>query len=193
MKTSNRPADIILYGTPASGKSTQAELLAKKLSAAHMNMGSLLRAEIERGGKAAVEIEKYVSAGKLVPERISSVLAREFIKKVPGNKRIVFDGYPRRMLQVRNIEPAIIKSNRHTLFVFIELSAKVAKARIARRAKTQRRSDDVSPRVIAERIAIFQKNSQPILKFYRSSGRLITINGDQTVAAIQRDIVKAIK
>lgn len=193
MKTSNRSADVVLYGGPASGKSTQAELLAKSLKAAHMNMGGLLRGELKQGGKTAEEINKYMGAGKLVPERISSTLVKAFIKKVPRSKRIVFDGYPRRMLQVRIIEPAIKKAGRHTIFVFIDLPAKVAKARIVKRAKIQGRADDTNARVINERISVFQKNSQPILKFYRSSGRLITINGDQTIAAIQRDIAKAIK
>ncbi|OGB75190.1 hypothetical protein A2810_02270 [candidate division Kazan bacterium RIFCSPHIGHO2_01_FULL_49_10] len=193
MKTSNRLADIILYGGPASGKSTQAELLAKTLKAAHMNMGGLLRDELKRGGKVAADINKYMAAGKLVPERITSTLVKLFIKKIPSRRRIVFDGYPRRMLQVRIIEPAITKAHRHTLFVFIDLPAKVAKARIVKRARTQKRPDDAKATVINERINIFRKNSQPILKFYRSSGRLITINGDQTIVAIQRDIARAIK
>ena len=193
MKTSNRLADIILYGGPASGTSTQAELLAKTLKAAHMNMGGLLRDELKRGGKVAADINKYMAAGKLVPERITSTLVKLFIKKIPSRRRIVFDGYPRRMLQVRIIEPAITKAHRHTLFVFIDLPAKVAKARIVKRARTQKRPDDAKATVINERINIFRKNSQPILKFYRSSGRLITINGDQTIVAIQRDIARAIK
>jgi len=193
MKTFKRPSDIILYGGPAAGKSTQTKLLAKKLAAAYMNMGGLLRDAIRRGGEQALDIKKYVNAGKLVPERISAVLAKDFIKKVPVDQRIVFDGYPRRMLQVKVIEPAIAKAHRHTVLVFIDLPAKVAQSRIARRAKIEKRSDDADPKVIAERIRVFQKNSQPILKFYRSSGRLITINGDQTIAAIQRDIVRAIK
>ena len=193
MIISKRPADIILYGGPASGKSTQAELLAKKLKAVHMNMGGLLRDEIEHGGSKAVDIKKYMNAGKLVPERISSILAQEFIKKVHRGTRIVFDGYPRRMLQVKIIEPAIAKAKRHALFVFIDLPVKVAKDRIAKRAKVEKRPDDANPKVIDDRIYYFHKNSKPILKFYRSSGQLITINGDQTVATIQRDIIKAIK
>ncbi|MFA5270212.1 MAG: nucleoside monophosphate kinase [Patescibacteria group bacterium] len=193
MKTSNRLADIILYGGPASGKSTQAKLLVKSLKAAHMNMGGLLRAEIERGGKSAAEAKRYVAAGKLVPERISAALARDFIKKVPSKKRIVFDGYPRRMLQVRVIEPAIKKAGRHTIFIFIDLPAKVARDRIVKRAKIEKRIDDANSQVIAERIRVFHKNAQPVLKFYRSSGQLITINGDQSIAAIQRDIAQAVK
>jgi len=193
MKTSNRLSDVILYGGPASGKSTQAKLLVKSLKAAHMNMGGLLRAEIKRGGKLAAAAQKYVDAGKLVPERISADLARNFIKNIPAEQRIVFDGYPRRIMQVKVIEPAIKKAGRRAIFIFIDLPAAVAKARIVKRAKIEHRADDADPKVIAERIRVFNKNAQSILKFYRSAGRLITINGDQTIAAVKRDIAKALK
>ena len=80
MKTSNRIADIVLYGGPASGKSSQAKLLVRRLKAAHMNMGGLLRAEARRRTPAALAIKKYMNAGKLVPERISSALVRKFVR-----------------------------------------------------------------------------------------------------------------
>jgi len=193
MKTSNRVADVILYGGPASGKSSQAKLLVKKLKAAHMNMGGLLRAEARRKTPAALAIKKYMNAGKLVPERISSTLAREFVRRTPANKRIVFDGYPRRMLQVRVLEPAVRKAGRRTVLLFIDLPVTVAKARIMKRIKLEGRADDANPKVIAERILIFHKNSQALLKFYRGRHTLITINGNQTIPAVQRDIVKAVK
>ena len=192
MKIFDRSADVILYGGPASGKSTQAELLVKHLRAVHMNMGGLLRAELKRGGHTATDIKKYMHVGKLVPERISSTLVKKFINQVPDGKQIVFDGYPRRMLQVKMMEPAIKRARRHTVFVFIDLPAKVAKARIAKRAAVQGRADDKDPKVINQRLSVFKTNSQPILKFYRSAGKLLTINGNQTIAAIQRDIVRAI-
>lgn len=192
MKTSKRAADVIIYGGPASGKSTQAELLAKKLSAAHMNMGGLLRAEARRRTPASTTIKKYMSAGKLVPERVSAALARAFVRRTPRRKRIIFDGYPRRMLQVSVLEKAAQAVGRHTVLVFIDLPADVAKARITKRAKIEGRVDDQDARIVAERIRVFKKNARPLLNFYRSRRALITINGDQTISAIHHDIVKKV-
>lgn len=192
MKTSKRTADVIIYGGPASGKSTQAELLARKLSAIHMNMGELLRAELLRHTPATSAIKKYMGAGKLVPEWISAALVRNFVRRAPLAKQVVFDGYPRRMLQVRVLERAVKAAGRHTLLVFIDLPLAVAKARIIKRAKGEGRVDDQNPRVVAERIRVFRKNAQALLKFYRSRHALITVNGDQTISAIHRDIVREV-
>lgn len=191
MKTSN-PADIILYGGPASGKSTQAERLAAKLKAAHMNMGGLLRAEIAKKNTVSRDIKKYVDAGKLVPELISSRLVSAFIKKVPANQRIVFDGYPRRMLQVKELEPMVKRAHRHTHLVFIDLPVRVAKDRISKRAKLEGRLDDANPKVVAERIQVFKKNADPVLKFYRQRRTLTIIKGDQTIPEVHQDIVKQV-
>ena len=117
--------DIILYGGPASGKSTQSKLLVKKLKTAHMNMGQLLRDAIAQKVSGFKKIAKYMQAGELVPEVLVSKLVNSFLTKTPKNKRIVFDGYPRRMKQVRIIEPILEKINRKcrvTIIIEIFLS-----------------------------------------------------------------------
>ena len=191
MKTSRQP-DIILYGGPASGKSTQAKLLVKKLKAAHMNMGGLLREAIAKKGPYHKLVKEYISVGKLVPEKISSVLAMNFVAKVSKAKRIVFDGYPRRMAQVKILEAAKKKNNRETVFVFINLPFSVAKDRINKRIKLENRVDDADPKAVSQRIRLFQQKAKAVIGYYKGKGTLIKINGDQTPAAVHKDILKAV-
>lgn len=189
---SNKP-DIILYGGPASGKSTQAKLLVSKLKAAHMNMGGLLRATIAQKGSYYTLVKEYISAGKLVPEKISSKLVCDFVDKVSREKRIVFDGYPRRMSQVKVVETIEQKHDRKTFFIFIDLPLNVAKDRICKRVELENRTDDADPKAVSHRIKLFQQKAKDILKHYKTKGTLIRIDGNQDITSVQKDILKAVK
>jgi len=185
--------DIILYGGPASGKSTQAELLVKKLKCPHMNMGQLLRDAVQNKIPNYQKIAKYMQAGKLVPEVESVKLVKKFITQTNKKSRIVFDGYPRRMQQVKTLEPLLKKLDRESVMIFIDLPTKVARDRIQKRAKIENRIDDANPKVINERIKIFQEKFKNVMKYYKRKNALIKINGNQSKEIIHRDILKVIK
>lgn len=185
--------DIILYGGPASGKSTQAELLVKKLSAEHLNMGGLLRQAAAVKNHQAELIKQYMEAGKLVPEKITAKLMQNFIVHTPKRKRIVFDGYPRSLQQIKNLASAIKTTGRTIVLVFINLPVKAARDRIVRRAKLEGRIDDTDLKVINRRIRIFKIKAKVILAYYRRQKTLIRINGDQTIPQVHRDVLTAIK
>jgi len=184
--------DIILYGGPASGKSTQAKLLVKKIKASHMNMGQLLRNALKKKIYGSQKIAKYMQAGELVPEILVSKLVGNFLRQVPKNKRIVFDGYPRRMKQVRIIEPILKKLDRKAVVIFVDLPTKVARERIQKRAKIENRIDDTKTQVVNERIKIFKNQSKSILKYYDQRKSLFKINGNQDIKSIHKDIIKTI-
>ncbi len=185
--------DIILYGGPASGKSTQAKLLVQKLKCSHMNMGQLLRDAIRDKIHNYQKIAKYMQTGKLVPEVMSVKLVKKFINQTNKKSRIVFDGYPRRMKQVRVLEPLLKKLGRESVMIFIDLPVGVARSRIQKRAKIENRIDDTNPKVINERIKIFQERFRDVMKYYRNKNALVKISGNQSREAIHKDILQAIK
>lgn len=192
MKTYKLP-DFILYGGPASGKSTQAEILTKRLRARHLNMGNLLRRVVKAGGRNSQVVKKYIRAGKLAPQRITAKLVQDFIAATPLHKIIVFDGYPRSLFQARVLDTAEQKYGRHAVFIFIDLPVAAARDRIQKRAKLEGRVDDTSSQAISQRIGIFRKQSRNILSRYRRRSTLIKINGDQTVTAVSKDILTAVR
>lgn len=191
--TNYSPLDLILFGGPASGKSTQAKLLVKKLKAHRLSMGELLRSIVANKGRDYLVIKRYIKAGKLVPGRIITRLVRAFVVETPKNKRIIFDGYPRKLSQIKMLEVIERKQGRSTVLIFIDLPLSVARDRICKRVKLEKRVDDTDSQVVSERIKIFKRRSKNVLAYYRSLGDLIKINGDQIIAAVQRDILKAIK
>lgn len=193
MKSNLSSLDIIVYGGPGSGKSTQAEFLVEEFKGKHLNMGGLLRNVIAKKLSGYKDAQEYVEAGKLVPERISSSLIRNFIKKTLKSKRIIFDGYPRRRLQISFLEKFQKEFNRDAVMVFIDLPMKVAKDRLISRAKLENRIDDANPKIVEERINVFRKQSKKVLAHYKKLNHLIVINGDQTINQVKKDILQKLK
>lgn len=185
--------DIIIYGGPGSGKSTQATLLVKKLSAKHMNMGGLLRETVAKRTPGWQDAKKYMDKGGLVPERITSQLVHDFVKKTPRTRRIVFDGYPRRLLQIKLLQKTQQEFQRTAVMIFIDLSASAAKTRLIARAKLEGRVDDANPKTVAERIRVFKERAKEVTSYYKQQKRLIKVNGDQTIKNVERDIWLAVQ
>jgi len=185
--------DIIIYGGPGSGKSTQAGLLVKKLGARHMNMGGLLRVTVAKKASGWQTAKKYMDKGGLVPERINSQLVHDFVAKIAKSKRIIFDGYPRSLLQIQLFEKTQRQFGREAVMVFVYLPARVAKQRLVNRAKLENRLDDANPQTVAERLRVFRERSKEVIKHFRQQGCLIKIDGDQTIPQVAHDIWQAVK
>lgn len=185
--------DIILYGGPGSGKSTQAERLVQKIKAEHLNMGALLRKFVTTKSSDAVRTKKIMLAGKLVPMNITNGLAEKFVTKQKSSAQIVLDGYPRNLAQVKFLDKLLAQTHRQAVLLYIKLPVTVAKARLIKRAQIEHRADDLDPKALSARIQVFNHEAKELLAHYRKTKRLITINGDQTVAKVQADILKAIK
>lgn len=183
--------DVIIYGGPGSGKSTQAHLLAAFLSAYHLNAGALLRAFAHSNSQEAKAVAKAMAKGALVPARISTNLVTKFVSHA-GKRRLVIEGYPRSMSQVYALDKILSSHHRSSAFVYIKLPVTVARARLLKRAKLEHRADD-TPKAIAERIRVFHQQSKDILAHYRKTDRLITIDGNHTVTATKKLVERAIK
>ncbi len=185
-------SDIIFYGGPGSGKSTQATNLVKKLKAQHLNMGALLRKlSVSKSADGKI-VKKIMAQGKLVPTDITNNLAKKFISKVSRNKQVVFDGYPRDMTQMKFLDKLLNNAGRSVVMIYIKLPINVAKTRLLKRAKIENRADDRDPKALIGRIQVFNKQAKKILASYKASGRLITINGDQVVKSVELEINKAL-
>ena len=92
------PNVVFVLGGPGTGKGTMCELAESQLGWTHLSTGALLRTEREAGGPTAAIIEKYVTAGQLVPNDIVVTLlkgAMENITRSTGKTNFLLDGFPR--------------------------------------------------------------------------------------------------
>jgi len=86
---------LIFIGAQASGKGTQAKILAEKFKITHISTGDLLRGAT---GKSKEEVDLYINFGELVPDELVFKLLKE---KIAGLKSFILDGFPRNLKQAK--------------------------------------------------------------------------------------------
>ncbi len=91
--------NIILLGAPGAGKGTQAKMLEEKFNISQISTGDMLRAAKQAKTPLGLEAEKYMNAGKLVPDQVVIGLIRERLKQADNNKGYILDGFPRTVSQ----------------------------------------------------------------------------------------------
>lgn len=94
--------NILLIGPPGVGKGTQANYLVDKYNLTYITTGNLLRKEAKTGGVLGKKIAQLISQGELVPDDIVETLIRNEISV--SNKGLLFDGYPRNLMQVNTLQ-----------------------------------------------------------------------------------------
>lgn len=208
---------FIFFGPPGSGKGTQADMLAKKFKIPRISTGDLLRDEIKRKTKIGKEVEKILAKGRLVADNVTEKILFKRIKGKDAGEGFILDGFPRNIKQQNNLMRAIGKKGKG-LAVLVDVSDKEVKARLGGRrmcvcgatyhlkynppkkknicdlcaGKLFIREDD-KPAVISDRLKLYYKEIAPVLKYWERAEKLVEINGEQSIKAVQEDILKELK
>src|SRR5258708_36849444 len=90
---------LILFGAPGSGKGTQDTLLKNTLGLPHISTGDMLRERVARRDELALQVEKTLQAGALVPDATVNALVAERIEEADCEAGFILDGYPRTVSQ----------------------------------------------------------------------------------------------
>ena len=159
--------NIILIGGPGSGKSTYAEFITKEFGIDHIYPGELLRKEKEKGGEIAKRLSN-LGKGGFAPNDIVLKLIKDAVAK--ADKGFVFDGYPRYMQQVKDLEKEGIKIDK---VVYLNVSPE----EVIRRLTARGRADD-KPEIIKNRIALYKKETGPVVEYYRKRPGFIEVKAE---------------
>lgn len=210
--------NIIVLGKAGSGKGVQSEILAKKFNLEHIDMGQTLREFSRKRSPIGQEIYNIQNVEKtLVPSRILKEVLHLKIGSFGREQGIVFDGVPRTMDQEQYLEEALQEFGRKIDKVFfIDISEKESIRRISQRwncveckkilimgkdikkdtdqcpfcrGKIERRADD-TPEGIKKRLEIFQKETVPVLEYFRKKGILVELDGEKSIEEVSQEILK---
>ncbi len=199
---------FVLLGPQGSGKGTQAERLKARFAIPHISTGDLFRANIKEGTELGKQVKAILAEGRLVPDEVTNAMVRERLKDADCQEGFLLDGYPRNIAQAEVLDAVAGVDT----VINIELSDEEAVERLAGRRvcpkcgtiyhiKTKPAPNGVCPcggspvqreddreEVIRERLAIYHRETEPILAYYRESGRVIDIDGrppiEEVAAAI---------
>ena len=165
---------LVILGPPGAGKGTQAELLSEALGIPHISTGDLFRANISQGTAVGVEAKKYLDAGNLVPSEITVDIVRARVGEPDAAKGFILDGFPRSTEQADALKEilASLDSSLDAVLSF-EVDTDVVVDRMLARG----RADDTEE-VIRNRMAVYTKETAPLLAYYGDQVKTIDAVGD---------------
>jgi adenylate kinase len=208
--------NIVLLGSPASGKGTQAELLAKKLKLYHFQTGGMSR----QLAKTNDRIKKIVESGKLIPEQEMTMYVIDFLKeKHTGMGDILFEGFPRFISQYEALKDFLeTKGDDIDAVISLDIGEEEAIKRLSNRricdkcgevynlvtnpppsegackcgGKLIQRKDD-KPTSIKVRFQYYKDNTKKLIDHLDKFGMLIKIDGQRSIDEISKDIITRLK
>src|SRR5215470_7450352 len=90
---------IVLFGSPGSGKGTQAKLLSACLKIPHISTGDMLRERIQAGSSVGTAVVATMHAGALVADDVVDRMVEERLAQPDCAAGFILDGHPRTMEQ----------------------------------------------------------------------------------------------
>lgn len=218
-----KPLIFIILGRPGSGKGTQAKLLVKKFGLEYFGSGDALRERRKVQDFSGRKLRKVMKKGKLVPSFIIAKLwidAFEKLRQKRKFKGLVCDGSPRKIIEAELFDGALdwYGWQERAKVILIDISPKEALNRLTKRRickncgrlipwigefKKMKKCDkcggplitrpDDKPAAIKKRLEEFKKEVIPVVNHYKKQGKLIRINGEQSIEDVFKSILKTLR
>lgn len=184
------PARLLIVGPQGSGKGTQGERIADAFGIPAISTGDLFRAAIAAESELGAEVKSVIEAGDLVSDELTFAVVQERLEGAGGG--FLLDGFPRNLAQVGLLDEYLAARD-EPLTAVIELGVPraVSIERLTERAREQGRTDDTEE-VIANRLAIYEAETAPILDVYRDRGIVDTVDGVGSMDAVAARISAAL-
>ena len=221
--TKNSKMIIVLLGRPGSGKGTQAKLLMKKFELEYFGSGDALRKRRKIKDFTSKKLFEVMTKGELVPSFIVSNLWIAKLEDYCKRQRLrgaILDGIPRRVIEAEFLDEALnwYGWQKQAKIFLIDISKKESFHRLTKRrmctkcgrlipwlgefkkikvcdkcgSKLITRRDD-SRQAIQKRLSEFEKEVKKVIRRYQKQGKLIKINGEQSIENVFKDILKTLK
>ena len=95
--------NLVIFGPPGAGKGTQSKFIVQKYNLYQLSTGELLRNEIKNKTQLGTDIASIMNSGQLVSDNIAANLIEKFISDNKYKNRIIFDGFPRNIIQAEKL------------------------------------------------------------------------------------------
>jgi adenylate kinase len=211
---------IVLLGPPGVGKGTQAEILSERSGLAHISSGDLFRENIKNQTELGKLAQTYMSKGELVPDDVTIAMIRDRISRPDCKQGAILDGFPRTPAQAEALEKMLSEFGGQVDAVpLIAAAETVLKERLNDRwtcravghiynaksnppkavgvcdidgSELYQRDDDKAETVI-HRIQVYLDQTSPLIDHFRELGKLVEIDGMQSIEHVTQDLLEALK
>ena len=180
---------VVMLSPPGAGKGTHSRWLERQTGATHISSGELLRAEVARGSGLGRKVAEYTDRGDLVPdELIFDVLIPAVVAAARETGGYVLDGFPRTMPQaLRAAQIAVELGISSDAVIYLTAPEEELVARLLDRAEIDGRPDDTLE-VIRHRLAVYARETAPLVDYYRGRGLLLEVSTDRPEEDVRADL-----
>jgi adenylate kinase len=195
------PMVIVMLGAPGSGKGTYGKEITAKFGSPQVSTGDMFRMAVKEGSKIGTLAKTYMDKGALVPDEVVLGIVKDRIQHPDcKDNGIILDGFPRTIAQADALPKMLETIGLHVCLVVNldvdrELLIKRLTGRRMCRSCTQGnfnihtlppkkegvcdycggelyQRDDDKLDVILNRLKVYDDQTQPLIQYYRSSGKL---------------------
>lgn len=183
---------LVLLGAPGSGKGTQAARLKEHLQVPHISTGDLLRAEVAAGSPLGLQAKEVMARGDLVSDDILLGMLKDRFSREDTRAGFILDGYPRNLAQAAALDRLLQDlGQKFDAAVQLAVDNEQIIERLAGRAKAEGRADD-TPESVRHRLDVYDKQTAPVIDFYREQGQLTVVDGVGSLDDVFSRIVAAL-
>ncbi|MBW4419536.1 MAG: adenylate kinase [Myxacorys californica WJT36-NPBG1] len=173
-------ARLIFLGPPGAGKGTQSKILADSHSIPHISTGEILREAVTSQTPLGMKAQRYMERGELVPDQLVVDLIQERLDKPDTQSGWILDGFPRNVIQAQILDFILSKlSHDYDRVINLDVPDETLVARLLSRG----RKDD-NEEVIRRRLEVYRDQTAPLISYYESREKLVTVDGNQSMEAV---------
>jgi adenylate kinase len=211
---------VLLLGAPGAGKGTQARFLADTLRIPLVASGDLLREHRQRGTALGVAAQEYMDRGDLVPDDLVVDMIAHRLDRPDAADGVLLDGFPRTVAQAAALEAKLAeRGSTIKVAVYFEVPTPVLVERLAGRwmcrgcnasfhtvfnpsavkdtcdrcgGTLYQRADD-KREVVTNRVAVYLRDTLPVVREYEQRRILRRVNGDQSIDAVKLALRQAVE
>lgn len=206
---------IVLLGPPGAGKGTQAKSISNRYSIPHISTGDIFRKNISEQTSLGIEAKKYIDNGQLVPDQVTIDMVNDRLTWDDCKNGYLLDGFPRTVTQAEALESFLATRDENLdTSLLIEVPMDFILERMTGRrvcpscgasyhvkfnpstidgtcdvcgSDIVQRKDDAED-TVRERLDVYQRQTQPLIDFYKEIDLLSTVDGTQAINEVFESI-----
>lgn len=212
--------NLIFLGPPGAGKGTQAKLLSQKYSIPQISTGEILRAAVREMTPMGTKAKEFMDSGMLVPDEVVVGIVEERLSKSDCQNGFILDGFPRTIAQADALKKTLLswdKTIEHVVSIdvnYSDLLSRITGRRTCEKcgkgyhiiyeqplksgicdvcggALVQR--DDDKEDTMKKRLEVYDRQTEPLRRYYEKEFLLRPVNGQATIEEIQKEIISLLE